>query len=261
MWIDHLVALVPQAPHIKAPVDDRRDVTLRIGHLASANRKPETARLNEPLMDAITRMGANRHSQLAVLGENGSVEGALSEGGIMRAFARGPAETVADATESARLVRGEEHVLELLDVVERNGFVIVVDREAQPVGLVTAAELLAEFVTRHRPILTVASIELHIRQRVSTRVDPNEIAKFRPRWARGDPSVFPTLGQYPDLLAKAPNWDALDWRIDKTYFLNTLRKVARIRNDLAHFEADPLTESQLQLIDSFLTVLLDLTQK
>src|SRR5207253_71519 len=54
-----------------------------------------------------------------------------------------------------------------------------------------------------------------------------------------------SLGEYVKLLENPQVWDKLNLRIDRVVLTKLLESVRRIRNEVMHFDPDPMTADQL----------------
>ena len=269
VWIDNTVELraerrtkrdtsprTDQPDAVTTPRDYYTEGSLKIGALAAANVKPEAVKLDDSIAKAITVMTHHNYSQLAVV-DGKRLSGAISERSIMQALLKGRVETVRDAKESVREVAANEPVMDLIEEIKTKGYVFVCDR-GRPRGVVTTADIAAEFVTRHAPIIAIGDIELRVRNRVREKIDRSEFAHLLEGWQVDDEDAAPTLGKYSKLL-KGALWDRLEWGLDKDYFLKMLDHVTHVRNELMHFVPDPPDREQIQQIERFADTLFNLT--
>jgi hypothetical protein len=89
-----------------------------------------------------------------------------------------------------------------------------------------------------------------------------EVQRGRPENRSGDISDL-MFGQYVILLKEDPdspalraradaNWQVLGWTgVNRTQFVNQLDRVRLIRNKIAHFDSDPLTEQLIAELREF----------
>lgn len=260
VWAESQVTLTPSSPaSTQDDTESNSKGALRISHLRGANQGVECVGEHDPITTAITAMTRKDYSQLAVIDDDGVLRGAVSERSITRAAARGTLDLVTDALEPIRHLKPDHPILELVDEFQESGFVIVASDDGRPIGIVTVGDLLQEFVSLHSPILTISTIELHIRNRTRERLDPKTIKQYLPKWAKDNPGAAPTLGKYRDMLKVDDNWNRLGWNIDRAYFLRVLDIVKDTRNDLAHFSPDPPDQKRLDEINDFARVLEKLT--
>ena len=57
-----------------------------------------------------------------------------------------------------------------------------------------------------------------------------------------------TLGEYARLLENPVRWQRLQLQLDRAEFLKPLQRIREIRNDVMHFDPDPLAEDDLKLL-------------
>ncbi len=59
------------------------------------------------------------------------------------------------------------------------------------------------------------------------------------------------MGEYIRLLENPAHWEKVKLRIDRTTFVEQLQSVRRIRNDIMHFDPDPLGKDDLLRLRQF----------
>jgi hypothetical protein len=118
--------------------------------------------------------------------------------------------------------------------------------------------LSLQFQQLAEPFLLLGEIEQHIRQLIEGKFTKAELE------ATKDPSddnrpiervADLSLGECLRLLENPDRWEKLALKIDRVSFVVELDKVRRIRNDVMHFDPDPLGESDLHLLRSFVRFL------
>jgi hypothetical protein len=67
-----------------------------------------------------------------------------------------------------------------------------------------------------------------------------------------------SFGEYVRVVENETRWERLKVKLDRSEFKKTLEKVKDIRNDVMHFDPDPLPEADLQLLRNFVSFLQDL---
>ena len=70
-----------------------------------------------------------------------------------------------------------------------------------------------------------------------------------------------TLGEYIRLLENPKRWDKLVLKIDRKMFVEELKRVGRIRNDIMHFDPDGPSPDDLQTLRKFARFLSELEKK
>jgi hypothetical protein len=83
---------------------------------------------------------------------------------------------------------------------------------------------------------------------ISSLCDPSGA---RAPLARGDL----TLGDYERVLENPAMWSKLGWALDRSKFISRLKELREIRNDVMHFNPDPLQEDAVYNIRNFLSML------
>jgi len=57
-----------------------------------------------------------------------------------------------------------------------------------------------------------------------------------------------SFGECSRLLQREEIWNRLSLPVDKTLFQSSLEEIRMIRNEVMHFSADPLDETQLEML-------------
>jgi restriction system protein len=269
-WIDNFIELVPvgKEPDPSGRTrdqclgDDTEDasempaVTLRVGALKSAASGVTAVLPDAPLSTVMTHMLANNYSQLAVIDDAGVLWGAVSWESIGKARMVGLEITLTQATAPARVVEHDEDLLSQIEEIYAKGFVFVRGPDRTITGIITAADLTEQFGELARPFVLVEEAERRLRRRVDEVFDLAEIRCVAPRRPELVNSAADlVLGSYERLLNPAENWRRLGWSLDHALFLQLLRAVREIRNELMHFTPDPLNPQQLGQVEGFVNTL------
>ncbi len=64
-----------------------------------------------------------------------------------------------------------------------------------------------------------------------------------------------TIGDYQRVLEVPSTWDRLDWHVDRQVFIRRLDVVRRLRNDITHFNPDPLPADAIRTLRTFMLFL------
>lgn len=232
--------------------------SLQVKALPQANKEVECVNLGDAVADALTKMTHLGYSQLGVLDAQGHLVGAISERSLAQASFRAKPATVGEAYDHVRHLRPETPLFDVEQELRDTGYGFVCSSDGKPCGIITTADLAAEFSSRLAPLITIESIELRVRQRVLARISHAELKQAQAIPRRSQAGDSPTLGAYAHLL-KGRYWDMLEWRLPQEYFYKMIRKTARIRNHLAHFYPDPPSRSDLDDIARFEATLRNLT--
>ncbi len=60
------------------------------------------------------------------------------------------------------------------------------------------------------------------------------------------------MGEHERLMENPKNWDRYGWELDRAEFKHALGEVRAIRNEIMHFNSDPLSPHQISALSSFL---------
>ena len=250
-WVDNPLKIVldDDAEEVTARVPT--DPTVRIGMLEGAHNTPVSVTRDDPLATAMTIMCIRDYSQLPVMQGDRDVKGIISWKSIGAAHAQGVSPGhVRDCMAHAEVVDEEMPLADAADVIYKHDYVLVRGGEQGKItGILTAVDLAREFKERTYPFLLIGEIEHHIRNLILGRFAPEEFVAA----AGGDERVRGpdqlTLGGYPRLLGSEEGWAKLRISVDRSVFLKQLEQVREIRNDVMHFSAEPLEESDLRELE------------
>jgi hypothetical protein len=128
-------------------------------------------------------------------------------------------------------------------------------------GIVTVSDLSEQFKELSEPFLVLHQIENHLRALIQNRIPEDELknlkvaANFEPNRQEVH-SVFDlAFGDYLWLLRGSENWERFGLRVDRGVFHRELDEVRKIRNDVMHFDPDPITSEQLSKLRGFAKLL------
>jgi hypothetical protein len=145
-----------------------------------------------------------------------------------------------------------------IPAIIEDGYVLVRADDKTISGIVTASDLSLQFQQLSEPFLLLGEIEQHVRKLIEGKFalsdlqdakDPADVQRLVERVADL------TLGEYIRLLDNSNRWTMLKVNIDRAIFIAELKEVKRIRNDVMHFDPDPLGESELSTLRSFVRLL------
>ena len=143
---------------------------------------------------------------------------------------------------------------EAIPAIVEHGYVLVRNqRDRRITGIVTASDLSLQFQALAEPFLLLREIELHVRQLLGNNLDSEDYALLDTipppkRQAKAQDINELTLGQYIRLLQHPQVWKKLNLKIDAAALTNLLDDVRMIRNDVMHFDPDPMTREQLDTL-------------
>ena len=226
------------------------DPTFRIGLLPAANKRLVVVNQNDLVSTAVTLLLKNKFSQLPVMQGEREVSGVVTWKSIgSRLALECKCLTVADCKEDARVVDSNRTLFDAIPTIVEYGYVLVRDqRDRKITGIVTASDLSLQFQALSEPFLLLREIELHVRQILVERVTDEDFDLLE----AGSPSARKpkdiadlTFGQYVRLIQHPQVWSKLNLKIDAQVLTKLLEEVRIIRNDVMHFDPDPMTGDEL----------------
>ena len=242
----------PEAPTNAESIDSssNEDPTFRIGSLPAANRKLVVVNQNDSLTKAITLMLQHDFSQLPVMQGEREVKGVITWKSIGSRQALGrQCNQVGDCREDARIVDSNRTLFEAIPTIVESGYVLVRDRRDRRItGIVTASDLSLQFLMLAEPFLLLREIELHVRQLLGDKLSSADfgLLDFGPPGTKKPQTVADlTFGEYVRLLQHPQVWPKLSLNIDCGTLTKLLDDVRLIRNDVMHFDPDPMTTDEL----------------
>jgi predicted transcriptional regulator len=239
----------------------RQDPAYRVKRLQAANRQPVSITPDKPLAEAITIMLAHDFSQVPVMQGDRKVFGIVSWKSIGSRLAMGCAcKAVSEAMEAVTTVSSDASIFQVADLISKREVVLVQASTTDPkiTGILTSADLADQFVQLGEPFLLLGEIENHLRELLDGKYDQSELR------AVGNPSDSSriiehvsdlTFGEYVRLLEKPERWEKCLKSLDRGVFIEQLKKVRDIRNDVMHFDPDPISEDDIQQLRRFATFL------
>ena len=234
------------------------DPTYRIGKLPSANSVPLSVKPDDPVKHAVTLMLHHDFSQLPVMTGPRDVKGIFSWRSLGSSLALGKTVTRAlDCVEPHHELSADTSLFEAIPTIIRRDCVLIRDYTKAVCGIVTAADVCTQFRQLTEPFLLLNEVEDHIRGLITDKFSIAELQAARdPTNARPITRVADlTLGEYQRLLEQPHHWQRLDLQISRSVFIESLRRVLDIRNDVMHFDPDGIEEKQLATLQEFVAFL------
>lgn len=227
------------------------DPTFRIGAMPAANKLIKAVCLDDSLGKAVALMIEFDFSQLPVMQGEREVKGMITWRSIATKFALGCASSqVRDLIEDSKVVDSNRTLFEAIPTIVDSGYVLVRDkRDKRITGIVTASDLSLEFQARTEPFLLLREIELHIRRILGKNVTEKDFELLASPEAtkKSTPQSIAdlTMGEYIRLIQHPSVWPKLNLKIDSGELTALLDEVRTIRNDVMHFDPDPMTTEEL----------------
>ena len=261
-----LVDVVVEVPPIQVSVEQSEvtvrtvelaDPAHRISRLASANRQPVSIPLDGTIEQAITLMLRYDYSQLPVMQSPAAreVKGLFSWKSLGSRLGIGRQCTrVGDSMDNCPVISSDASLFDAIKVIAEHDCVLVQAVDKTICGIVTAYDISIQFKQLAEPFLLLGDIENHVRYLIDKTFTLADLQRSKDpedtnRDIQGVCDL--TFGEYVRLLQNEENWAKLKIKIDRKTFTAWLDKVRETRNDVMHFDPDPLNPEDLQLIRDF----------
>lgn len=245
VWIDSLVEIRPkELASRKVEMDPIR----RLRELPTASGIEVAYVDNSQRLEAATTlMMLNNYSQLPVTnkGKRGLL-GYISWETIGIAMTNGvDTGLVKDyMSPNVKLLSLETPLLNAIREVYKHDFIVVEDEKHEICGIVTTADISAQYLEQTMPYAMLEEIENHVRDIFHQRVLKEHLQECCQEVGKTVETIDDlSFGDYITLFGS--KWERLGLNtIDKSNFLNRLSRVREIRNDVMHFSPDKLSEEE-----------------
>jgi CBS domain-containing protein len=238
---------------VETALGELLDPTFRIGSLPAANKALTTVGQDDPLNRAVTMMLQADYSQLPIMHGEREVKGMISWKSIATRYAfGGDCRKVQNCREDAQVIDGNGTLFDAIPTIVKHGYVLVRSSQDRKItGIVTASDLSLQFQQLAEPFLLLREIELHIRQLLQDNVLREDLD-----WLGSADITTPkpasisdlSFGGYIRLVQRPQVWQRLALNIDQASLTAQLEEVRQIRNDVMHFDTDPMTAKQLDVL-------------
>jgi predicted transcriptional regulator len=233
-----------------AAIGESHDPTFRIGSLPAANKIPVVVGQDDALIKAVTIMLEHDFSQLPVMQGEREVKGVITWKSISSRLALTPiaSKLVRDYRDDAKIVEANRTLFDAIPLIAEAGYVLVRHSDRKIKGPVTVSDLSLHLQALTEPFLCLREIELHVRNLIGNKVNSDDLsilaeAPITARRLQGIADL--TFGDYVRLLQNPVAWGKVQLQIDKGELTKLLEEVRMIRNDVMHFDPDPMTHDEL----------------
>lgn len=243
---------IPRLSLLKAAnINNIKDGELEVG-LISVNR--ETS-----LVEATTLMLKHNFSQLPILSGKRDVEGIVSWKSIGIALSLGKnCVTVIDCKEEAVTLNLNEPLFKAVKVILEKEVVQVCQKDKTICGIVTATDIGEQFISLSEPFLLLEQIENHIRKLLDGKLTLEEINSVLDLTTLDKPLTDLsdlTFGQYIRIIENEHNFNKLKLRVDRTILIKMLDETRIIRNEVMHFNPEPMKPKDIETLRQTLNFL------
>jgi CBS domain-containing protein len=254
-----LEATPPQVNVVVSQGEGAWDRGLTIGNLPSASKEVCSVTPDATFEEAITLMLTEDFSQLAVMTGPRELKGAVSWKSIAKARNANPHAKLSAAIVKAEAVPYAADLINMLPVIEHQEFVFVHGPDRSITGIVTLADVVEAYGQLASPFFMIGRIDQSLRRIIEATLTMKTITPLiDPDGLRGISSYDRlTIGDYQRILENPDCWAKLGWPLHRKIFCNRLEKIAKIRNNIMHFNNDPLPDDVLAMLQNFIDLLQD----
>lgn len=209
--------------------------------------KPDTT-----IIEATTKMHLYDFSQLPVMTSDREVKGMISWKSIGSNVRHGENPTkVSDCMTQAHELDYDTPLFQAAKTILEKEVVLVRKGDRTICGIVTVTDLAEQFVAMAGPFLLIEQIEKHLRKLLDGKFSEVELQKFT------NPDNPPTtigmlsdlsFGDYVNVIANPEMFEKLELAIERTLLVERLEVVRKIRNDVMHFDPEPISNQDLELL-------------
>ncbi|MCZ7437720.1 hypothetical protein O7598_15035 [Micromonospora sp. WMMC241] len=246
-------------PAVSASDEESVDVGLTLGNLLPDDMSLTFVSPTASFEEAITAMQVDDFSQIAVLTNPYTLHGAVSWGSIAAAKHRDANATFSDAIDRRAGTRVFDYDVRLLDVLgtlQQDGFIFVRDDQRKISGIITAADVVRKYDETATPFFLIGEIDQELRQLLQNTFD-EETVKQACLSAGASFKSFDSMsiGQYQAVLDNPDCWKQLGWPLDRKVFIKRLDRLRRVRNNVMHFNPDPVKLADVHKLRNFLDLI------
>lgn len=234
----------------------RREIGMTLGNLTVPWRRLEWVKPTATIAEAMTKMLVNDFSQLPVLRNKYALQGAVTWQSIARARLKGKDALLSNAIVEAEVMSYGQDLHEVLPRLEEKDFVVVANHHNEITGIVTTADVVALYRERTQPFLLIGELDQELRQ-IMEKLDLDRVRAVCAR--PGQPELASvddmTMGDYQRVLEHPDCWDALGWPLDRGTLVKRIEELRKIRNDITHFNPDPVPNDAVDKLRHMLDVI------
>jgi hypothetical protein len=148
-------------------------------------------------------------------------------------------------------------LIDLLPLIQSQEFVSVRGTDNTLTGIVTLADVVEAYGQLASPFFMIGRIDQSLRRIIEATFPMKTITPLCDgEGLRGLSTCDQlTIGDYQRILENPDCWTRLGWSLDRKTFCARLGEIAQVRNDLMHFNSDPLPDDILSMLQNFINLL------
>ncbi|MCJ2039514.1 CBS domain-containing protein [Methylobacterium sp. J-059] len=250
---------IPAEEQVLASDAPAVDPSYTIGEISSANNVPVKVAPNATLSEATTLMLSRNFSQLPVMTNERDVKGVISWESIgLRTSMNMSGPDVQSYMESPQEIPASASLFAAINTIVEHNYVLIRAPDRRITGIVTATDIALQFEEISTPFLLIAEIEKNIRIIIDKKLT---VADIRGACAVEHlPESFETaadltFGNYVRIFENTACFTKLCLGLNKETFTADLTEINAVRNDVMHFNPDPLTSQDLKSLRNMASLL------
>jgi len=241
-----------------SPDDETQaDFGLTVGNLPSALSGVKSVSPNATFEEAITVMALNRYDQLAVLAGTRNLRGAVTWESLAWARHANSDAPFSQAIIEAQEARYDQDLVEVLPKLDDSGFVFVRNDHNEVAGIITTVDVVATYGETATPFILIGQLDQVLRRLIHRIVTLDELQALCDPEHRRDLDSYDKLelGDYQRVLENPEYWNRLKSPFDRVAFIQRLNELRLIRNNIMHFNPEPLDPQTIPKLRNMLRVL------
>ncbi|MEU5552123.1 CBS domain-containing protein [Micromonospora sp. NPDC047793] len=238
--------------------------SFKVGDIPSARTGIASVTSSALLSAATHTMRQKNYSQLPVIDGLADLKGVITWSSIAARYEMGETPTLANSMVRDSIPMAEVHqeLFTHLPELRQYGYLLVRENSGKCVGIITGADIAGRFHKLALPFFLVGEIEFRLRLCLGPKLTGDPVRTLKGPSHSGDFSKL-MFGEYVRLLdGDQPNerlrqhandnWNVLGWGgVDRVQFVAQLNRVRVIRNQIAHFDEQPLSAQQIDELSEF----------
>lgn len=247
----------PEVPQEPAHVEAGAAVGLyNVGQIEAANRGVVRVAPEDNITRAITIMMARDFSQLPIMAGERDVLGVVTWTSIGARQALGArCDRVLDCAEPHQEISASASLFSAIPIIAERQYVLVRDpKTGRITGIVTATDIAQQLQNVAEPLSLLRRIEQAFRALIDEKFTEPELAAARDP-ADTDRHVVSAgdlfVNELARLIEPEQRWRKLGVRVDRGVFMSEMKGILSIRNDVMHFDPDPLSAEELGTLRAF----------
>jgi hypothetical protein len=187
------------------------------------------------------------------------LRGAVTWKSIAHARHANPGASFADAIVPAHEARYDQELIEVLPTLEASDFVFVRDEKNAVAGIVTTADVVHAYGELATPFFLIGELDQVLRQLISRTFQIDEVTVLCDASGTREIRSFDDLGMgdYQRVLENPDKWAKLGWPLNRPAFIKRLDELRVVRNNVTHFNPDPVPEDAIDKLRNILRILRD----